>query len=206
MALFGGDEKRFLLVWIGVILVFFSLSSSKLIPYIAPVFLPIALIFGHIFRRYEDATDEAGDPPAVPMRYRVTVILQSLLFMAVLIAPVFLREHRVDPGTWWPWIAFPFLILILIPVVPDRLRARTGKGWFMAVYCLFALFLASVTFPVAAYMTPYKSAYPLSQAIRAHLPAGETAVSIWHVAVRHRFLYRDEDPDRRRHRRGEVRQ
>ena len=172
-ALFGGDEKRFLGVWIGVILVFFSLSSSKLIPYIAPVFLPIALIFGQIFRRYEDVTDALGDLTAVPMRYRVTVILQCLLFMAVLIAPIFLREHRVDPGEWWPWIAFPFLILILIPLLPDRLRAKTGKGWFTAVYCLFALFLASVTFPVAAYMTPYKSAYPLSQAIKANLPAGE---------------------------------
>ena len=44
----------------------------------------------------------------------------------------------------------------------------------MAVYCLFALFLGSVTLPVAQYLTPYKSAYPLSQAIKAHLPAGET--------------------------------
>ncbi len=171
--LFGADEKRFLLVWIGVILVFFSLSESKLIPYIAPVFLPIALIFGQIFRRYEDVSDKIGDLTAVPMRYRVTVILQSLLFMTVLIAPVFLHEHRVDPGEWWPLIAFPLLILILIPLLPDRLRAKTGKGWFMAIYCLFALFLTSVTFPVAAYMTPYKSAYPLSQAIKTYLPAGE---------------------------------
>ena len=172
-ALFGADEKRFLLVWIGAILVFFSLASSKLIPYIAPIFLPIALIFGHIFRRYEDVTDEAGVPPAIPIRYRVTVILQSLLFVAALIAPVFLREHGVDPREWWPWIAFPILIMSLMPIVPDRLRARTGKGWFMAVYCLFAIFIAAVTFPAAAYLTPYKSAYSLTQAIKAHLPAGE---------------------------------
>ena len=58
-ALFGGVEKRFLLVWIGLILIFFSISSSKLIPYIAPIFLPIALIFGHLFRRYEDEPDTA---------------------------------------------------------------------------------------------------------------------------------------------------
>ena len=172
-ALFGTDEKRFLLVWIGVILVFFSLASSKLIPYIAPIFLPIALIFGHIFRRYEDISEEAGVPPAIPMRYRVTVILQSLLFVAALIAPVFLREHGVDPREWWPWIAFPILVLVLMPIVPDRLRARTGKGWFMAIYCFFAIFITSVTFPAAAYLTPYKSAYPLTQAIKAHLPAGE---------------------------------
>jgi hypothetical protein len=172
-AFFSSDEKRLLLVWIGVVLLFFSLSSSKLIPYIAPVFLPLALVFGQIFRRYEDMTDATGSLLAVPLRYRATVITQSFLFAAVLIAPVFLPVNRVTPGEWWPWIAVPFLVLILIPVIPDRLRARTGKGWFMAAYCLFALFLASVTFPVARYLTPYKSAYPLSQAIKAHLPAGE---------------------------------
>jgi 4-amino-4-deoxy-L-arabinose transferase-like glycosyltransferase len=172
-ALFGGEEKRLLLVWIGVVLVFFSLSSSKLIPYIAPVFLPLALIFGHIFRRHEDTTQESAERGAVPIRYRATAILQSLLFMTVLIAPIFLPGHRVEPGTWFAWIAVPFFILILLPVVPGRLRAKTGMGWFMAVYCLSALFLGSVTFPVAEYITPYKSAYPLSQAIKARLPAGE---------------------------------
>ena len=110
----------------------------------------------------------------VPLKYRVTVILQSILFIAVLAAPLFLPEHRVDLGTWWPWIALPVLIQILILFVPDLVRARTGKGWFMTVYLLTALFLGSVTFPVARYITPYKSAYPLSQAIKSNLPAGAT--------------------------------
>jgi 4-amino-4-deoxy-L-arabinose transferase-like glycosyltransferase len=171
---FGGVEKRFLLTWIGVILVFFSLSSSKLIPYIAPVFLPIALIFGHIFRRYEDGMNASGGRRTVLMRYRIIAVLQSLLFMAVLLAPLFLPQHRVSPENWWPWIAVPFLLQILILFVPDLLRTRTGKGWFMSIYCLFALFLGSVTFAAAQYITPYKSAYPLSQAIKEFLPAGAT--------------------------------
>ncbi len=58
--IFSGVEKRFLLVWICLILIFFSISSSKLIPYIAPIFLPIALIFGHLFRIYEDNRDSCG--------------------------------------------------------------------------------------------------------------------------------------------------
>lgn len=173
-ALFGGVEKLFLLTWIGTILIFFSLSSSKLIPYIAPVFPPLAVFFGHLFRRYEDEADAAGGKVAVPLRYRAIVILQSLLFVAVLIAPTFLGKYRMDPTTWWPWIVLPVLIQILILFVPGLVRARTGKGWFMAVYLLTALFLGLVTLPVARYITPYKSAYPLSQAIKAHLPAGET--------------------------------
>lgn len=171
--IFGGVEKRFLLVWICFILIFFSISLSKLIPYIAPIFLPIALIFGHLFRIYEDNRDAAGRT-AVPLRYRVTVILQALLFLAILLAPLFPHDHRVDLGIWWPWMVFPILIQILILFVPDMVRARTGKGWFLTIYILFAVFLGSVTFPVAQYLTPYKSAWPLSQAVKTHLPAGAT--------------------------------
>ncbi len=42
------------------------------------------------------------------------------------------------------------------------------------IYLLFAVFLGSVTFPVVQYLTPYKSAWPLSQAVKTHLPAGAT--------------------------------
>jgi len=170
---FSGVEKRILLVWIFLILVFFSISSSKLIPYIAPIFLPIALIFGHLFRVYEDNRDTAGGT-TVPLRYRATVILQALLFTAVLLAPLFPHDHQVDPGIWWPWMVFPILIQILILFIPDRVRAMTGKGWFLTIYILFAVFLGSVTFPVVQYLTPYKSAWPLSQAVKTHLPAGAT--------------------------------
>jgi 4-amino-4-deoxy-L-arabinose transferase-like glycosyltransferase len=171
--IFSSVEKRFLLVWICLILIFFSISSSKLIPYIAPIFLPIAVFFGHLFRKYEDELD-AAEWMSVPLRYRVTVILQALLFIAVLLAPLFPYDYRVDPRNWWPWIAIPFLLQILILFIPDLVRKRTGKGWFMTIYLLFALFLASVTFPAAQYLTPYKSAWPLAQAIKTHLPVGVT--------------------------------
>ena len=171
---FIGQEKRFLLSWIGLILLFFSISSSKLIPYIAPIFPPIALFLGHIFRRYEDALGVVGGQIVIPFKYRLTVIAQSLLFMAVLLAPLFLRQHRVSLDSWWPWIVVPTIVQILILFVPDLVRQRTGKGWFISIYLLFALFLASVTFPVAQYITPYKSAYPISMAIKEHLPKGGT--------------------------------
>ncbi|MBA4421573.1 MAG: hypothetical protein C0390_00575 [Syntrophus sp. (in: bacteria)] len=171
--IFSGVEKRFFFVWICLILIFFSISSSKLIPYIAPIFLPIALIFGHLFRIYEEKPD-AAERTTIPLLYRVIIVLQALLFMTILLAPLFPHEHRVDVGIWWPWITVPFLLQILILFVPDIVRARTGKGWFLSIYLLFALFLGSVTFPVAQYLTPYKSAWPLSQAVRTHLPAGAT--------------------------------
>jgi 4-amino-4-deoxy-L-arabinose transferase-like glycosyltransferase len=171
--IFSGVEKRFLIVWVCLILMFFSISSSKLIPYIAPIFIPIALFFGHLFRIYEDNLAPTAKT-TLPLRCRMTVILQALLFMAILLAPMFPHDHHVEPGNWWPWIVLPFLLQVLILVVPYWVRRRVGRGWFMTIYLLFALFLGSVTLPVAQYLTPYKSALPLSQAIKTHLPAGAT--------------------------------
>ena len=41
----------FLLLWAGVIFAFFSKSSSKLVPYILPVFPPLAILIGNWFAR-----------------------------------------------------------------------------------------------------------------------------------------------------------
>ncbi len=51
-----GDVLLFLLVWAGFIFLFFSKSNSKLIPYILPVFAPLALLVGLLFSR--DMDDE----------------------------------------------------------------------------------------------------------------------------------------------------
>jgi 4-amino-4-deoxy-L-arabinose transferase-like glycosyltransferase len=40
------DIESFLIVWAGFIFVFFSASSSKLIPYILPIFFPMAIVVG----------------------------------------------------------------------------------------------------------------------------------------------------------------
>lgn len=169
-AYFGTAGNRFLLTWFLLIFLFFSVSSSKLIPYIAPVFLPLALWFGHRFSRYEERIGRTAAAP-LPLRYRITGILQALLFMAVLVAPLFLREPRMVWASWWPLIVAPFAIQGLILFLPERIRVTRGKGWFAAIYILFALFVLSLTQPVAQYLSPYKSAYPLSQAITRYVPA-----------------------------------
>lgn len=44
-----GNKHVFLLLWIGLIFLFFSFSHSKLIPYILPIFPALALLTGHYF-------------------------------------------------------------------------------------------------------------------------------------------------------------
>ncbi len=47
----GGDVLVYLILWAGFIFLFFSKSNSKLIPYILPVFAPLALLVGLLFNR-----------------------------------------------------------------------------------------------------------------------------------------------------------
>ena len=44
-------DRRFLVIWAAVILVFFSLSRGKLVPYILPALLPLALLVGRSLAR-----------------------------------------------------------------------------------------------------------------------------------------------------------
>lgn len=178
--LFGKAEKRFLLVWFFFIFIFFSISSSKLIPYMSPVFPPIALFMGCLFRLYDDVSVTPDMSTANRLLYRSPVFIQSFLLILVLLAPPFLKSMRpgqdlviMTSGAWPSLIALPILSLVAMTFVPDQVRRRFGKGWFLSVYLLTAVFLASLVFPISDFLTPYKSAYPVSQAIRKYLPEGE---------------------------------
>lgn len=50
----NGERLLFLLVWAALIFIFFSASHSKMIPYILPVFPPLALLMGKMFSELVD--------------------------------------------------------------------------------------------------------------------------------------------------------
>ncbi len=165
----GGPDLRFLLTWAIFIFAFFSLSSSKLVPYMTPVFLPVAVIFGYLFSRYDD--QEALQPSGNLVR--LPVIIQSCLLVILLCVPVFLARHNITIAEWAPRIAIPVLSLAMIIFVPDIVKKRWSKGWFLSIYLISTLFMASMLPPLSHFLTPYKSAYPVSQAIKTLLPPGE---------------------------------
>ncbi len=175
--LFETSERHFLLVWIFFIFIFFSVSSSKLIPYIAPIFLPMAIIFGHLFRLYEERNIHFEKGGARRLLYDLPIILQSLILIGALIAPGFVKYLK--PGkdwsdihfeTGWPLIILPILFQVMMIFLPALVKRRWRRGWFLTSYTLSVLFLVSILFPVAHFLTSYKTAYPVSKAIRALLP------------------------------------
>jgi 4-amino-4-deoxy-L-arabinose transferase-like glycosyltransferase len=178
--LFKTSEKRFLLIWIFFMLIFFSISKSKLIPYVAPVFLPIAIFMGHLFRSYEDRNINLEEGRGRRLLYNLPIILQSLTFIAVLLLPIFIKNTRLgqflrnyDVGNWWRWIILPILFQVMIIFLPAQAKRRWRRGWFVTIATLSALFLISAHFPLAHFLTPVRSAYPVSKAIRALLPPNQ---------------------------------
>jgi 4-amino-4-deoxy-L-arabinose transferase-like glycosyltransferase len=177
----GRIDKHFLITWIVFIFAFFSVSSSKLIPYIAPLFLPIAVIFGHLFKQYDDQAWQPTRKMTDRVFHHLPVILQSLLLIAVLLLPLFIENHTEFGGDLmivhshdWIWlILLPIAFQILLIFVPGMMKRRFGTGWFLTTYFLSALFLASLIYPASAFLAPYKSAYHLTQVIKSHLPANE---------------------------------
>lgn len=178
---FERTNLYFLITWIVFVFSFFSVSSSKLVPYIAPIFLPIAVILGHLFKGYDEQA-------WIPMRkmtdkffHHLPIILQSLLFITLLLVPLFLKDHAELGGDLviihsrnWIWLILPPMIIQLLMIfLPGMIKRRLNSGWFLTAYLLSVLFLASLIYPVSSFLTPYKSSYPLSQAVKSNLPAGE---------------------------------
>jgi 4-amino-4-deoxy-L-arabinose transferase-like glycosyltransferase len=95
----GQNEALFFLVWAGWVFLFFSLSSSKVVPYILPMFPPLAILLG----RYLSA---AWDSPGLPG------IRRGLLafFCATLLIGAFgLKgpQHYLERYSNWPDLEVP---------------------------------------------------------------------------------------------------
>jgi len=176
--LFSQEENKLLAVWLLFIFLFYTFSSSKLATYIAPVFLPLALFAGSIFRNYEQDLSEGSRRKKV--FYRIAVIFQSLIIIIALFLPPVLKQYSdsekglviMTSGNWWLYILLPLLAAVLMIFLPDLIARKLRRGWFLTIYLLCAVFLASVLLPVNDFLAPYRSARVAKEAISKFVPAG----------------------------------
>ncbi|HPC04552.1 MAG TPA: glycosyltransferase family 39 protein [Syntrophales bacterium] len=167
----------FLLAWLAFVFVFFSISSSKLIPYAAPLFPPLAVLIGVWFGTWAEGSASRNLPPG---SRRWPVVIQSAVLIAVMIVPPFLTNLEalrelafLFPFSWLLKVLPPVLVLAALSVLPYRMERFGRTAWFFSIYLLSALFLGSVLFPLAGFLTPYKTALPVALAARDIVPKGE---------------------------------
>jgi len=175
-SLFSKEGNRLLFVWLVFIFLFFTVSSSKLPTYIAPVFIPLALLAGSIFKKHDEV--ELSEMEGKNIFYRLMLIFQSALLITALILPLVLKQYS-DPEKglvvmiserWWLHIFLPVAALILMTFLPDLLFRQWKTNRTLSVYLLSALFLGSLVFPVKDFLAPYRSAKVVRQAIAENLP------------------------------------
>lgn len=177
--LFSKDENKLLATWFLFIFLFFTASSSKLPTYIAPVFLPIALFAGNIFRNHEE--QRPGWSGRRKIFFYFVLGVQSLLIIAALLLPPLLKQYS-DPAKglvvvisdqWWIYIMPTMLAVALLIVVPDRVGRKFRAGWFGAVYLICGLLLAGMILPMNDFLSSYRSAHVAKDAIARYIPPGQ---------------------------------
>ncbi len=138
-------DAIFLMLWAGLVFLFFSASSSKLVPYILPVFPPLALLIG---RYLSDAWD-SREFPGIRAGYHMLLAASLLLAGSFLVAPYFAPSQNVqDLGLYRYGFAF-------------TLAAGAGLAWTLARYRGFRQALVAVAATSALFLVEVNAAAPL---------------------------------------------
>jgi 4-amino-4-deoxy-L-arabinose transferase-like glycosyltransferase len=140
----GGNSERalerFLIIWIVVVVLFFSLSQSKLPGYILPAIPPGILLVGSYLaqRRFE----RAGVALVI-----LQGLITTLLVFGALLSPYWLREHRF-PGNG---IALaPFIVASVAGVLVSVLLVRVGLEGARLVTVVPAVLTVTIILKMAA--------------------------------------------------------
>ncbi len=88
-----GNARLYLFIWAAFIFLFFSASSSQLVPYILPVFPPLALLVGSTYASFSDETKK----PLQIEGYTVALFL-IILGAAAICYPFIVTRHELAAG------------------------------------------------------------------------------------------------------------
>jgi 4-amino-4-deoxy-L-arabinose transferase-like glycosyltransferase len=134
----AATETIFLLLWAGIVFLFFSASSSKLVPYILPVLPPLALLIGN----YLAGMWERNDAPGIHAGYVLLITLSLLMTAGLVILPHVRAEidlHGLRPHIY---ALSGFLVASTLFIVL-RYRGSYFKNVFLALTVCMSVFLAA---------------------------------------------------------------
>ena len=158
---FGRERKEelFLFLWFAVIFLFFSLSNSKLVPYIVPALPPLAILMGRAF--HGAATEDEG------RGLKKFLIWNNLLLIPFIGALVFYPffNDRLGAGDLLPY-TLPVAGALALFVAAGWFFSRKKRPFLLAVsLCLLALLS----------MASFKRAFTLYEGL---ISARELAVAV----------------------------
>jgi len=156
----GFDARRFLLVWCAVVLVFFSASSSKLLPYILPLFPALSLLIGHHLRTAGRGVLVAQAAVAALLGIALTLAAPQAIGYASGSTPPALLEAYV------PWLAAAGLALAAGGIVSVALLTRGMRLASMLSLACGGLVSVQAALSGHESLSPALSAYHIVHKIR----------------------------------------
>jgi 4-amino-4-deoxy-L-arabinose transferase-like glycosyltransferase len=135
----------FFIIWAAVIFLFFSLSDSKLVPYVLPCFPPLAILIGRFFADSADSEERTKKTVLLPISigFWTTSSICILFVIAILVAlsPKITTNFHVAQH----WAILIIICLLINAIFAPWLYYRKSlKIAFIGQLCFSTAFLFSV--------------------------------------------------------------
>ena len=141
-------DALFLMLWAGLVFLFFTASDSKLPPYILPVFPPLAILIG----RYLAEAWDSKEFPGLRIGYHIFLAAALLLAGAFLVAPYVAPAENIHAlGN------YSYLLAVTLAV-------GAGLAWALARYRGFQPSLIAVVAMSVLFLLEINAAAPRVQA------------------------------------------
>jgi 4-amino-4-deoxy-L-arabinose transferase-like glycosyltransferase len=163
------EDRLFLFIWVGFIILFFSISDSKLITYMTPVFPPLAVLFGRGLAMWAEGEEDGASS-------RLPLVLAVLLGAALLFAPLLAKEvtrETVAAGGWVIRVAPALLALLAWGLVPLWLPRLGAHRVVLISAALLALFWMAINPPAADLIGGTRSGKSLAAEINGRFRPGD---------------------------------
>ncbi|MBI5447351.1 MAG: glycosyltransferase family 39 protein [Gammaproteobacteria bacterium] len=158
------SNELFLLLWAGIVFLFFSASKSKLIPYILPVFPPLSLLIAHYLSSHQKS--------------RGASLLLSLLSFILLVAIYIASKKYFVASEAKITVLFLGVVLVigtLISYIYLNRDLKRAYGVILSWAIIFNLTLVTLTPHIGS-----TSIKPLIMKIKTHAKPHDRVVSYHH--------------------------
>ena len=165
-------EAWFFVIWAAFVFLFFSKSQSKLVPYILPVFPPLAVLIGSWLAE----TIEQGSA-TLRTGLRVFSFVCGLLAVAILVVVLNVGHHNVidDPvqaqALHSPGIALAAILLLGGILTPWFATKRGSRSALISMLVTTGMFFATLTFAAPDIQKP--GTRELALVVRARQQPGD---------------------------------
>lgn len=163
----------FLVIWIVFVFLFFSASSSKLIPYIVPVFPAVALLLGRTISKAWSENNVAEHTLSIGL-------FQSFSLLLIIATPIVLSiEKKLDNLLVTPYVAATVGILLIgLLAISVYHRKKNMKALLLTIgFCSALMYLP---LNKAWVHLEGRSIYPLVQELKNRLKKEDLVIS-WHT-------------------------